>query len=149
MANSTILQDDLDSMVETDEPTLSETGTLRVTSQAFRYCEYSEKGSQTRTLRKNASPIQFVVNTVCDDSLKGMEVEISVEIRDRETDEVIFETFWVTTLTHLKQQSAFIFREFPEELADIKAGETYTYYASALVNDTDDFAERSTRAIVR
>ena len=94
-------------------------------------------------------PIQFVVNTLCDDALKDKEVEISVEIRERGTDELIFETFWVTTLTHLKQQSAFIFREFPDELTKLVPGKIYTYYANALVNETDELAERTTRATAR
>ena len=93
--------------------------------------------------------MQFVVNTWCDDALKDKEVEISVEVRERGTDEPLFETFWVTTLTHSKQQSAFIFRDFPEELTQLIPGKIYTYYASALVNDTDEFADRSTRATVR
>lgn len=122
---------------------------LKITSQSFRYCEYREKASQTRTLYIGRKPLQFVVNTQCEESLKDHEVEISVEIRERGSDEPIFETFWVTTLTHLKQQSAFIFREFPEELANLVPGKIYTYYASALVNETDEFAERTTRATAR
>jgi hypothetical protein len=76
-------------------------------------------------------------------------VEISVEIRDRQTNEPIFETFWVTTLTYERQQSSFIFREFPEELLSLEPGKIYSYYASALVNESDDFAERVTRAVAR
>lgn len=122
---------------------------LKITSQAFRYCEYREKASQTRTIYIGRKPIQFVVNTECDEALKDMEVEIAVEIRERDTDELIFETFWVTTLTHLKQQSAFIFRDFPEELNQLIPGKIYTYYANALVNETDELAERKTRATAR
>ena len=122
---------------------------LKITSQSFRYCEYREKASQTRTIYMGRKPIQFVVNTLCEESLKDMEVEISVEIRERGTDEMIFETFWVTTLTHLKQQSAFIFREFPDELTKLVPGKIYTYYANALVNETDEVAERTTRATAR
>ena len=122
---------------------------LKITSQSFRYCEYREKASQTRTIYMGRKPIQFVVNTLCEESLKDMEVEISVEIRERGTDEMIFETFWVTTLTHLKQQSAFIFREFPDELTKLVPGKIYSYYANALVNETDEVAERTTRATAR
>ena len=122
---------------------------LKITSQSFRYCEYREKASQTRTIYMGRKPIQFVVNTLCEESLKDKEVEISVEIRERGTDEMIFETFWVTTLTHLKQQSAFIFREFPDELTKLVPGKIYTYYANALVNETDEVAERTTRATAR
>jgi hypothetical protein len=122
---------------------------LKITSQSFRYCEYREKASQTRTLYLGRKPIQFVVNTWCEDALKDKEVEIGVEIRERGSDDPIFETFWVTTLTHTKQQSAFIFRDFPEELSSLVPGKIYTYHASALINDTDEFAERSTRATAR
>lgn len=122
---------------------------LKITSQSFKYCEYREKASQTRTIYMGRKPIQFVVNTWCDEALKDKEVEISVEVRERGTDEPIFETFWVTTLTHAKQQSAFIFRDYPEELTTLIPGKIYTYYASALVNETDEFADRSTRATVR
>jgi len=122
---------------------------LKITSQSFRYCEYREKASQTRTLYLGRKPIQFVVNTWCEDALKDKEVEIGVEIRERGSDDPIFETFWVTTLTHTKQQSAFIFRDFPEELSNLVPGKIYTYHASALVNETDEYAERSTRATAR
>jgi uncharacterized protein YegJ (DUF2314 family) len=122
---------------------------LKITSQSFKYCEYREKASQTRTIYMGRKPLQFVVNTWCDDALKDKEVEIAVEIRERGTDEPIFETFWVTSLTHTKQQSAFIFRDYPEELTTLIPGKIYTYYASALVNETDEFADRSTRATVR
>ena len=125
------------------------TDRLKITSQAFRYCEYREKSSQTRTIYMGRKPMQFVVNTQCDEALKDKEVEISVEIRERGSDELIFETFWVTQLTHLKQQSAFIFREFPEELGGLTPGKIYTYYANALVNETDELAERTTRATAR
>lgn len=122
---------------------------LKVVSQAFRYCDYGAGKSMTRVLRPNAKPIQFLVNTWCDNSLLEKEVEIAVEIRDRQSQEPIFETFWVTTLSYERQQSAFIFREFPEELQTLEVNQIYTYYASALVNDTDDFAERVTRAVVK
>ncbi len=139
-------------MAENGEPQGASGGNttrLKITSQSFKYCEYREKASQTRSIYVGRKPMQFVVNTWCDDALKDKEVEISVEVRERGTDEPLFETFWVTTLTHSKQQSAFIFRDFPEELTQLIPGKIYTYYASALVNDTDEFADRSTRATVR
>jgi len=122
---------------------------LKVTGQAFRYGEYESNRPPTRTIRSTNEPLQFVVNTECHESLLNSEIEIAVEIRDRVTDETIFETFWVTRLTHTQQQSSFIFRELPQELADLPEGEGYVYYASALVNRTDDFADRTTRAQVR
>ena len=134
---------------QTGASTGGNTTRLKITSQSFRYCEYREKASQTRTVYIGRKPIQFVVNTLCDEALKDKEVEISVEIRERGTDELIFETFWVTTLTHLKQQSAFIFRDFPDELTKLVPGKIYTYYANALVNETDELAERTTRATAR
>ena len=138
-----------ESSTEPGTSTGGNTTRLKITSQSFRYCEYREKASQTRTIYMGRKPIQFVVNTLCEESLKDKEVEISVEIRERGTDEMIFETFWVTTLTHLKQQSAFIFREFPDELTKLVPGKIYTYYANALVNETDEVAERTTRATAR
>ena len=138
-----------ESSTEPGTSTGGNTTRLKITSQSFRYCEYREKASQTRTIYMGRKPIQFVVNTLCEDALKDKEVEISVEIRERGTDEMIFETFWVTTLTHLKQQSAFIFREFPDELTKLVPGKIYTYYANALVNETDEVAERTTRATAR
>ena len=122
---------------------------LQVVSQAFRYCDYGAGQSLSRSVRLNAKPIQFVVNTWCDTVLQGKEVEIGVEIRDRATDEPVFETFWVTTLAYQRQQSSFIFRELPPEMHELTPGDVYTYYASAMVNETDDFAERTTRVSVR
>jgi len=122
---------------------------LKVVSQAFRYADYGSASSLARTLRLNVKPIQFLVNTWCDPSLKDKEVEIGIEIRDRNTGEPLFETFWVTMLLYEQQQSSFILRELPEEWADIQPGQMYTYHASALVNETDDFAERSTRVFTR
>lgn len=134
---------------ETDAIAGGNTTRLKITSQSFRYCEYREKASQTRTIYLGRKPLQFVVNTWCDDALKDKEVEISVEVRERGSNDPIFETFWVTTLAHQKQQSAFIFRDFPDELKKLIPGKIYTYYASALVNETDEFAERATRAMAR
>lgn len=122
---------------------------LQVVSQAFRYCEYGAGQSLSRSIRLNRNLIQLVVNTWCDATLRDKEVEVGVEIRDPQTGDPLFETFWVTTLAHQRQQSSFIFRELPPELAELVPGNTYTYYASAVVNETGDFAERTTRVDVR
>lgn len=129
-------------------PSAQQTG-LQVVSQAFRYCDYGAGQSLSRYVKLNRKPIQFVVNTWCDAELQGKEVEVSVEIREAKSGEPVFETLWVTTLAYPRQQSSFIFREMPPELAALTPGETYIYYASALVNETEDFAERSTRIGVR
>lgn len=121
---------------------------LQVVSQAFRYCEYGAGHGQSRTLRIGATPIQFVVNLWRDPSLEGKEVEVQIEVRDERTLEPIFETLWVTRLTHPRQESALVFKEFPLELKNLEPG-IYSYYASAYVNETGDTAERSTRAIVK
>lgn len=55
----------------------------------------------------------------------------------------------MTRLTHARQESALVFQDLPPELKGLKAGAIYAYYASALVNDTNDFAERTTRAIAK
>lgn len=122
---------------------------LEVVSQAFRYCEYGAGQSLSRSIRLNRNMIQFVVNTWCDATLQDKEVEVGVEIRDFRSGEPVFETFWVTTLAYQRQQSSFIFRELPPELAELPLGNAYIYYASAQVNETGDFADRHTRVDVR
>ena len=122
---------------------------IRIASQAFRYGNYDDNAAQTRTLRLNGKPLQFVVNTICDEALKDKEVEITVEIRDRTTNRALFETFWITTLNHLKQQSAFLFTDLPDELRRLEPGRTYNYHANVLVSDTYEATERTTRATVR
>src|SRR5207253_1556145 len=97
--------------------------------------------------RLGAKPLQFVVNLWRDEPLKDKEVEIQVEIRDEATNEPVFETLWVTRLTHGRQESALVFPESPAEFKGLVPGTVYVYYASALVNETNDFAERSTRAV--
>lgn len=128
---------------------LSTTPQIRIASQAFRYGQYSSSSIQTRTLRPNSDLLQFIINTLCDDGLIGQKVKISIEIRDRDSRQTLFETFWVTSITHLKQQSAFIFRDLPPELRSLQTGKTYTYYASILITETQQITERTTRALVR
>jgi hypothetical protein len=122
---------------------------LKVVSQGFRYCDYGAGLSLSRSIRLGARPLQFVVNTWCDESLTDKEIEIGVEIRDRDSDDIYFETFWVSTIAHVRQQSSFIFREFPEELRQLRPGSSYTYHANALVNETDDYAQRDTRVVAK
>lgn len=130
-------------------PSKTESPRLQVVSQAFRYCDYGAGQGQTRTLRIGATPLQLVVNLWRDEALKDKEVEIQVEIRDEKTDAPVFETLWVTRLTHARQESALVFQELPPELKGLKPDAIYAYYASALVNETNDFAERTTRAIAK
>ncbi|MCX5659607.1 MAG: hypothetical protein NTW19_07775 [Planctomycetota bacterium] len=127
----------------------TESTRIQVVSQAFRYCEYGAGQGQTRTLRIGATPLQLVVNLWRDEALKDKEVEIQVEIRDEKSGSPIFETLWVTKLTHARQESALVFQELPPELKALKPDAVYAYYASALVNDSNDFAERTTRAVAK
>jgi hypothetical protein len=121
---------------------------IRIASHAFRYGEYGQSTLLTRNLRLSSSSLQMIVNTICDDALIGQEVEIAVKIQDRTTDQTLFETFWLTSLIHQKQQSAFIFQDLPPELRSLQIGRTYTYYASIQVAAANLFTERITRVIV-
>lgn len=107
---------------------------LEVTGAFFAYCNLDEDCSDSRILQIGRSPIQFLIDTTADKSLKGTTIDYTLELLTQDGKSV-FDTGFSLELEYVPRQRArILYRKQPAGLANLAPGK-YVYRAVAQTAD--------------